>query len=166
MGQALRRARQTVQEVGSSQGQAEVQKEIDERMGVIRTALQKAEASIAKNKAHLEESQIQEEEACHGDQGQSDSSEGQYGDVVVEELEESGLTGAESTSPLGSQETEPSMEVDVDSNLPLTSGSAITVSAEEDQILTGNPTSVAGEMAKLQVSSPNSHKPEGGETSQ
>ena len=143
-----------------------VWKEIDERMGVIQAALKKAEASIAKNEAHLEESWIWEEEARHGDQGQSDSSEGQYGDVVVEEPEESGLTGAESTSPLGSQETEPSTEVDVDSTPPLTTGSAITVSAEEDQILTGNPTSVAGEMAKLQVSSPNSHKPEGSETSQ
>ena len=143
-----------------------VRKEIDERMGVIRTALEKAEASIAKNEAHLEESQIQDEEARHGDQGQCDSSEGQYGDIVVEEPEESGLTGAESTSPLGSQETEPSMEVDMDNTPPLTSGSAITVSAEEDQILMGNPTSVAGEMAKLQVSSPNSHKPEGSETSQ
>ena len=142
------------------------QKEIDKRMGVIQTAFKKAEASIAENKARLEESQIREEEARHGDQGQSDSSEGQYGDVMVEELEESGLTGVESTSPLGSQETEPSMEVDVDSTPPLTSGSAITVSAEEDQILMGDPTSVAGEMAKLQVSSPNSHKPKGSETSQ
>ena len=85
---------------------------------------------------------------------------------MVEELEESGLTGVKSTSPLGSQETEPSMEVDLDSTLPLTSGSAITVSAEEDQIHTGDPTSVSGGMAKLQVFSPNSHKPEGGETSQ
>ena len=143
-----------------------VQKEIDERMGVIQTALKKAEASIAKNEAHLEESWIQKEEARHGDQGQSDSSEAQYGNVMVEEPGESGLTGVESTSPLGSQETEPSMEVDVDSTLLLTSGSAITVSAEEDQILMGDPTSVAGEMAKLQVSSPNSHKPEGSETSQ
>ena len=85
---------------------------------------------------------------------------------MVEEPEESGLTGVESTSPLGSQETEPSMEADVDSTPPLTSGSAITVSAEEDHILMGDPTSVAGEMAKLQVYSPNSHKPEGSETSQ
>ena len=85
---------------------------------------------------------------------------------MVEEQEETGLTGAESTGPLRSQETEPSMEVDMDSTLPLTSGSAITVSAEEDQILMGDPTSVAGEMAKLHVSSPNNHKPEGSETSQ
>ena len=142
------------------------QKEIDERMSVIRTAFEKAEVSIAENEAHLEEIWIQEEEAHHGDQGQSDSSEGQYDDIVVEEPKESGLTGAESTSPLGGQETEPSMEVDVDSTLPLASGSAITVSAEEDEMLMGDPTSVAGEMAKLQVSSPNSHKPEGSETSQ
>ena len=85
---------------------------------------------------------------------------------MVEEPEESGLTGVESTSPLGSQETEPSTEVDVDSTPPLTSGSDITVSVKEDQILMGDPTSVAGEMAKLQVSSPNSQKPEGSETSQ
>ena len=141
-------------------------KEIDERMGVIQTAFEKAEASIAENEAHHEESQIQEEEAHHGDQGQSNSSEGQYDDVMVEELEESGLTDAESTSPLGGQETEPSMEVDVDSTPPLASGSDITVSAKEDQMLMCDPTSVAGEMAKLQVSSPNSHKPEGSKTSQ
>ena len=84
---------------------------------------------------------------------------------MVEEPKESGLTGVESTSPLRSQETEPSMEVDVDSTPPLTSGSAITVSVEEDQMLMGDPAAVAGEMAKLQVFSPNSHKPEGGETS-
>ena len=106
------------------------------------------------------------EEAHHGDQGQSNPSEGQYSDVMVEELEESGLTGMESTSPLKSQETEPSMEVDVDSTPPLTSGGDITVSPKKDEMLTGNPTSVAGEMAKLQVSSPNSHRPEDGETSQ
>ena len=84
---------------------------------------------------------------------------------MVEELEESGLTGVEATSPLESQETEPSMGVDVDSTPPLTSDGDITVSAKEDEMLTGDPTSVAGEMAKLQVSSPNSHKPEDGETS-
>ena len=141
-------------------------KEIDERMGVIQTALEKAEASVTENEDHLEESRIQEEEAHQGDQGQSDSSEGQDSNVMVEELEESGLAGVESTSPLKSQETEPPTEVDVDSTPPLTSGGAIAVSAEEEQILMGNPTSVPGEMAKLQVSSPDSHKPEGSETSQ
>ena len=142
------------------------QKEIDERMGVVRTALDKAEALVAENEDHLEESQIQKEEACQGYQGQSDSSEGQYSNIVVEEPEESGLTGVEATSPLKGQETEPSMEVDVDSTLPLTSGGDITVSPKEDEMLTGDPTSVAGEMAKLQVSSPNSHKPKDGGASQ
>ena len=93
-------------------------KEIDERMDVVQTALDKAEASVAENEDHLEESQIQEEEAHQGDQGQSNSSEGQDDDVVVEGPEESGPTGAESTSPLRSQEAEPSMEVDVD-DIPL-----------------------------------------------
>ena len=85
---------------------------------------------------------------------------------MVEGLEESGPTGVESTSPLRSQEAEPSMEVDMDDIPPLTSGSTVTVTAEEDEMLTGDPTSVAGEMAKLQVSSPNSPKPEDDETSQ
>ena len=58
------------------------------------------------------------------------------------------------------------MEVDVEDIPPLTSGDAITVTAEEEEMLMGDPTSVAGEMAKLQVSSSDSHKPEDGETSQ
>ena len=141
-------------------------KEIDKRIGVVQTALNKAEALVAENEDHLEESQIQEEEACQGDYGQSDSSEGQDNDVMVEGPEESGPTGAESTSPLRSQEAEPSMEVDMDDILPLTSGGTITVTAEEEEMLMGDPTSVAGEMAKLQVSSPGSHEPKDGETSQ
>ena len=120
---------------------------------------------VAANENHLEERQIQEQEACQGDQGQSDSSEEHEGDIVVEEPEESGPTGAESTSPLKSQGTEPSMEVDMDDILPLASGDATTVTAEEDEMLTGGPTSVTGEMAWLQVTSPDSHKPEDGETS-
>ena len=142
------------------------QKEIDERMCIVQTALNKAEASVAENKDHLEESWIQEEEAHQGDQGQSDSSDGQDDDVMVEGPEESDLTGVESTSSLRSQEAEPSMEVDVDDIPPLTSGDAITVTAKEEEMLMGDPTSVAGEMAKLQVSSPDSHKPKDGETSQ
>ena len=141
-------------------------KEIYKRMGIIQTALKKAEASVAENEDHLEESQIREEEACQGDQGQSNSSEGQDDDVVVEGMEESGPTGAESISPLRSQEAEPSMEIDVDNILLLNSGGAITVTAKQEEMLMGDPTSVAGEMAKLQVSSPDSHKPEDGETSQ
>ena len=135
-------------------------------MGVLQTALKKAEASMAESEQHLEDSQIREEEACQGDQGQSDSSEGQDGDVVVEGLEESGPTGAEPTGPLRSQEAEPSMEVDVDNILPLTSGDTTTVTAEEDEMLTGDPTSMSGEMARLQVLSPDSHKSEDSETPQ
>ena len=85
---------------------------------------------------------------------------------MVEEQEESGPTGVESTGPLRSQEAEPSMEVDMDDILPLTSDDATTVTAEEDEVLMGGPTSVAGEMARLQISSPDSHKPEDGETPQ
>ena len=47
------------------------QKEIDKRMSIIQTALKKAEASVAENENHLEESWIWEEEARQGDQGQS-----------------------------------------------------------------------------------------------
>ena len=85
---------------------------------------------------------------------------------MVEGPEESGPTGAESTSPLRSQEAEPSMEIDVDDILPLTSGDVTTVTAKSEEMLMGDPTSVAGEMAKLQVSSPDSHKPKDSETSQ
>ena len=143
-----------------------VQREIEERMGVLQTALKKAEVSVAESEDHLEESWIRGEEAHQGDQGQSDSSEGQDGDVVVEGPEESGPTGVESTSPVRSQEAELSMEVDVDDIPPLTSVDATTVTAEEDEMLMGDPTSVAGEMARLQVSSPDSHKPKDGETPQ
>ena len=85
---------------------------------------------------------------------------------MVEGPEESGPTGAESTSPLRSQEAEPSMEVDVDGIPSLTSGDATTITAEEEEMLIGDPTSVAGEMARLQVSSPDSHKPQDSETPQ
>ena len=142
-----------------------VWKDIEERMNILPTSLKKVEAVVVENENHLEESWIWEEEAHQGDQGQSDSSEEHEGDVVVKELEESGLTGAESTGPLKNQGIKPSMEVDMDDILPLTSGDTTTVTAEEDVTLTGNPTSVTGEMAWLQVTSPDSHKPEDGETS-
>ena len=120
---------------------------------------------MSESEDHLEESQIQEEEAHQGDQGQPDSSEGQDGDIVVEGAEESGPTGVEATGPLRSQEAEPSMEVDVDDIPPLTSGDATTVTAK-DKMFMGDTTSMSGEMARLHVSSPDSHKPEGGETPQ
>ena len=143
-----------------------VRKDIGERMGILQTALKKAEALMAHSEDHLKESQIQEEEARQEDQGQSNSSEGQDGDVVVKRAEESGPTSAEATGPLRSQEAEPSMEVDADDIPPLTSGDAITVTPKEDEMLTGDTTSMSGEMARLQVLSPGSHKPEDGETPQ
>ena len=85
---------------------------------------------------------------------------------MVEGPEESGPTGMEPTSPLRSQEAEPSMEVDMDDIPPSTSGDTTTVTAEEEEMLMGDPTSVAGEMARLQVSSLDSPKPEDSETSQ
>ena len=142
----------------------EVQKEIEERMGILQTTLKKAKALIAENEDHLKESRIHEEEACQGDQGQSDSSEGQDGDVVVEGPEESGPTGVEATGPLRSQEAEPSVEMDVDDIPQLTLGDTTTVTAKEEEMLMNHPTSMTGEMARLQVSSLDSHKPEDGET--
>ena len=147
-----------------------LRKQNEERMGVLRTALKKVEALMAESEDHLEESQMREEEALQEDQGQSDSSEGQDGDVIVEGAEESGPTGAEATGPpiptASIQEAEPSMDVDVDDIPPLTSEDATTVTPEEDEMLTGATTSMSGEMARLQVSSPDSHEPEDGETPQ
>ena len=140
-------------------------KQTEERMGILQTALKKVEALMAEGKDHLEESQMREEEAHQEDRDQSDSSEGQDGDVVVEGAEGSGPAGAETTGPLRSQEAEPPMEVDGDDILPLTSDDATTVTPEEDEMLTGDPTSVTGEMARLQVTSPDSHKPKDSKTS-
>ena len=109
---------------------------------------------------------MREEEACPEDWGQSNSNEGQDRDVMVEEAEESGPTGAEATGPPRSQEVEPSMEVDMDDILPLTPSDATTVTGEEDEMLMGDTTSMSGEMARLQVSSPDGHKPEDSKTPQ
>ena len=57
------------------------------------------------------------------------------------------------------------MKVDMGDILPLTYEHATTVTPEGDEMLMGDPTSVAGEMAWLQVAPPDSHKPEDGETS-
>ena len=135
-------------------------------MGILRTALKKVETSIAESKEHLKESQIREEEACQEDRGQSDSSEEQDRDIIVEGAQESGHTSAEATGPptpmASIEEAEPAMEVDIGDILPLTSEDATTVTPEEDDMLMGDPTSVAGEMAWLQVTPPDSHEPEDG----
>ena len=94
--------------------------------------------------------------------------EEQDGDVIVEGAQESGPTSAEATGPpiptASIQEAERAMEVDVGDIPLLTSKDATTVTPEDD-MLTGDPTSVAGEMARLQVTPPESHEPEEGETS-
>ena len=58
----------------------------------------------------------------------------------MEDPEESGLPGVESTSHLSCQETEPPVDVDKEGTPPLASGGDITVSAKEDQFLTGDQT--------------------------
>ena len=144
-------------------------KETEARMGILRTTLQKVEASINESEDRLEESRIREEEAHHGDWGESDSSEEQGQDIIVEEEQESGPTRAEATGPpapmASVQAAEPSMDVDMEDILLLTSKDATTVTPEEDEVLTGDPASMAAEMAWLQVASPDGQKPEDGETS-
>ena len=136
-------------------------------MGILQTTLRKVETTINESKDHLEESQMREEDVRQEDQGKSDSSEEQDGDIIVEGAQESGPTSAEATDPpipmASIQQAEPAMEVDEGGIPPLTSGDATTVTPEEDEMLTGNPTSVAGEMAQLQVTPPESHEPEDGE---
>ena len=144
-------------------------KETEARISVLQTTLRKVEASIDESEDHLEESLMREEEARQEDQGQSDSSEEQDRDVIVEGAQESGPTSVEATGPPIStasiQGAEPAMEVDVGDILPLTSKDATTVRPKEDEMLMGDPTSVAGELAQLQVAPPESHEPQDGETS-
>ena len=138
-------------------------------MGVLCTTLKKVKASIDESKDHLKESQMRDEEAHQEDHGESDSSEEQDQDIIVEGAQESGPTSVEATGlpiPTASiQAAEPSMDVDMEDILLLTSEDATAVTPEEDEVLTGDPASVAGEMAQLQVTSPDSQKPEAGKTS-
>ena len=112
---------------------------------------------------------MREEDAHQEDRGQSDSSEEQDGDVIVEGAQESGPTDVEAMGPpipmASIQEAEHAMEVDVGDIPPLTYKDATTITPEEYDMLTDDPISVAGEMARLQVAPPKSHKPEDGETS-
>ena len=108
---------------------------------------------------------MREEDAHQVDRGQSDED----GDVIVEGAQESGPTGVEAMGPpipmASTQEAEHAMEVDIADMPQLTSKDATTVTPEEDDMLMGDPTSVAGEMAQLQVTPPESHEPEDGEAS-
>ena len=112
---------------------------------------------------------MREENACQVDQGQSNSNTDKDGDVIVEGMQESGPTGVEATGPpipmVSTQEAEHAMEVDISDMPQLSSEDTTAVTPEEDAMLTGDPTSVAGEMAWLQVTPPESHEPEDGEAS-
>ena len=94
---------------------------------------------------------MREEDAHQVDRGQSDSNTDEDGDIIVEGAQESGPTIAEATGPpipmATTQEAEHVMEVDSGDMPQLTSEDTTTVTPEEDDMLTGNPTSVAGEMA-------------------
>ena len=112
---------------------------------------------------------MREEDARQVDRGQSDSNTDEDGDVIVEGAQECGPTGVEAMGPpiptASTQEAEHAMEVDVSDMPQLTSKDATTVTPEEDDMLTDDPTSVAGEMAQLQVTPPESHEPKDSEAS-
>ena len=135
-----------------------LRKETETRMGILRATLSKVETSIDESEDHLEESRMREEDACQVDQGQSDSNTDEDGDAIVEGAQESGPTSAEAMGPPIPMAS--TQEADVGDIPPLTSEDATTVTPEEDDILMGDPTSVAGEMARLQVTPPESHEPE------
>ena len=144
-------------------------KETKLRMGVLQTSLRKVETSINESEDHLEESRMREAGTHQVDRGQSDPNTDEDGDVIVEGVQESGLTGAEATGPpiptVSTQEAEHAMDVDLGDMPQLASEETTTVTPEEDDVLTGDPTSVAGEMARLQVTPHGSHEPEDGEAS-
>ena len=143
-------------------------KETEIRIGVLCSALRKAEASISESEDHLEKSWIREEEVHLVDWGQSNSNTDD-GDVVVEGEQDTGPTSAEAPDPptptASTPEAEHAMEVEVSGMPQLTSKDATTVTPEEDDMLTGDPISVTGEMARLQVTPLESHEPEDGEAS-
>ena len=142
-------------------------KETKIRTGILCSALRKVETSISESEDHLEESRIREEEAHPVDWDQSDSNTDDDGDVVVEGEQDTGPTSAEAPDPptptASAPEAEHTMEIEVSGMPQLTSEDATTVTLEEDDMLMGNPISVTGEMAQLQVTPPESHEPEDGE---
>ena len=144
-------------------------KETEIRIGILRSALRKVETSISESEDHLEESRIREEEVRPVDRDQSDSNTDNDRDVVVEGEQDTGPTSAEAPDPptptASAPEAEHAMEVEVSGMPQLTSEDATTVTPEEDDMLTGDPISVTGEMARLQVTPPKSHEPKDGEVS-
>ena len=146
-----------------------LRKETELRMGVLWTTLRKVETSINESKDHLKKIWMREEEAHQVDRGQSNSNMDEDGDVIVEGVQESDPTSVEATGPpipmVSTQEAECTMNVDIGDMPQLTSKDATAVTPEEDDMLTGDPTSVAGEMARLQVTPPESHEAEDSEAS-
>ena len=144
-------------------------KETEIRIGILCSALRKVEASISESEDHLKESRIREEEARPVGRGQSDSNTDGDGDVVVEGEQDTGPTSAEAPDPptpmASAPEAEHTMEVEVSEMPQLTSEDAMTVTPEEDDMLMGDPISVTGEMAQLQVMPPKSHEPKDSEAS-
>ena len=145
-----------------------LRKETELKMGVLRTILRKVETSINESKDHLEKSWMREEEAHQVDRGQSDSNMDEDGDVIVEGVQESGPTSEEATGPpiptASTQEAERTMDVDI-SDMPQLASKDATAVTPEDDMLTSDPTSVAGEVARLQVTPPESHEAEDSEAS-
>ena len=144
-------------------------KETEIRIGVLSSTLRKVETSISESEDHLEESWIREEEAHPVDWDQSNSNTDNDRDVVVEGEQDTGPTSAEALDPptptVSTPEAEHTMEVEVGEMPPLASEDAMTVTPEEDDMLMGDPISVTGEMAWLQVMPPKSHESEDGEAS-
>ena len=144
-------------------------KETNIRLGVLRSTLRKVETSISESEDHLKESRIREEEAHPMGQDQSNSNPDDDKDVVMEEELDTGPTGAEAPDPppptASAPEAKHAMEVEANEMPQLTPKDATTVMPEEDDMLTGDPLSVTGEMAQLQVMPPKSHEPQDGEAS-
>ena len=144
-------------------------KKTELRMGMLQTSLRKVKTSINESEDHLKESWMRKEEAHQVDRGQSNSNTDEDGDVIMEGVQESGPTGVEATGPpiptVSTQEAERAMDVGIGDMPQLTPEDATTITPEEDDMLTGDPTSVAGEMARLQVTPPESHEPEDGKAS-
>ena len=143
-------------------------KETEIRIGVLSSTLRNVETSISVSEDHLKESQIREEKACPVDRDQSGSNTDDDGDVVEGE-QDTGPTSAEAPDPptptASAPEAEHTMKVEVSGMPQLTSEDATTVTPEVDDMLMGNPISVTGEMARLQVMPPESHEPEDGKAS-
>ena len=100
---------------------------------------------------------------------QSDSNPDDDEDVAMEEEQDTGPTSAEALDPpppmASTPEAKHAMEIEGDEMPQLTPKDAMTVMLEEDDMLTGDPLSVTGEMAQLQVTPPESHESEDGEAS-